>query len=297
MHQLHNKKSNLVRASTLTSEFIRDHFDVLNTAVDLRVCDHLSAISNHWSEEEKQRGRRLVKIIIESKSLPRYKVKAEPVNPGCFDENDTVISCIRWAEKNIDVVTSVDIIVVIEKFVGQTLSVEEKSRIRRNLQFLKPFTISKTGAESKRLFNSIMAMDNPKPRNIEKNLKVFKWTDLFVAVSKVLSKYSQNPSAELKEDGVLQEVSPPSTRSSHEPPDSSTDVSLFPPSGGQRPRRGSSHIFTTEEQKHESVFAPYARGENLVAEWTGSTSKEYRGPLHLPKAEAGRFWPRGIECA
>ncbi|QFZ29365.1 hypothetical protein EJF18_50603 [Clavispora lusitaniae] len=41
-----------------------------------------------------------------------------------------------------------------------------------------------------------MAMENPRPRNIEKDLKVFKWADLFVAVSKVLSKYSPNPNRE-----------------------------------------------------------------------------------------------------
>ena len=39
-----------------------------------------------------------------------------------------------------------------------------------------------------------MSMENPRPRNIEKDLKVFDWSDLGRAVQKVMSKYYVVPS-------------------------------------------------------------------------------------------------------
>lgn len=196
MRQQDCSGSKLIRTSTLSSEFIRNNLDVINTTVDLNVSDKINQMSDNWTREEEMQGRRLVKLTVTNESMSKFCVSADAVSPADYNPRDLVVSCIRWAEKNVDVVTSVDIIVVLEYFVGQAFSIEEKSRIRRNLQFLKPFTITKTNEDSKRLFNAIMAMENPRPRNIEKDLKVFKWADLFVAVSKVLSKYSPNPNRE-----------------------------------------------------------------------------------------------------
>lgn len=285
MHQSGKGKSKLVRASTLSSDFIRDNLDVLNTAVDLTVSENLSQMSDSWSEDELRDGRRLVNIKIESNSLPQLKVKAEPVHPGSFNKDDLVISCIRWSEKNLDVVTSVDILVVLEHIVGQTLSVEEKSRIRRNLQFLKPFTISKTGADRKRLFDAIMAMDNPKPRNIEKNLKVFKWTDLFVAVSKVLSKYSPNPTFPPK-GTVAQEPSPPSTGSSHEPSEYPVPRDEEAPRGKRYPLRDARPLCIVGKQ-HQPVSTAQTSSCSQELQWTKSSFSSQRPKV--PRGEAGPF--------
>ncbi|KAL6022966.1 hypothetical protein ACNR90_003042 [Candidozyma auris] len=185
----------LVRTSTLPSEFIRQHIEIVNTPIQLDVGREVCEMQSSWCKEEQDEERRLVRLIVKRRSYATFAISAEPVAPHSYasDDNSLVISCIRWKEKNICVVTSVDIILVLEHLVGEHFSIEEKSRVRRNLQFLKPYTVTKSSPECRRLFSSLMSMENPRPRNIEKGLKVFEWSNLFVAVNRVLSKYSANP--------------------------------------------------------------------------------------------------------
>lgn len=188
---------NLLRTSTLLSDYIRKHLEFINAPIQLNVSPSVNQVMCGWNEEEVKVGRRLVHLNVARESYAKFQIEAEPISPESYTSGDgrLVVSCISWEEKGRKVVTSVDLILVLEFIVGELFSIEEKSRIRRNLQFLKPWTITRSGSESKRIFNSIMAMDNPRPRNIEKDLKVFDWSELFVAVEKVLSKYSANPSA------------------------------------------------------------------------------------------------------
>ena len=86
--------------------------------------------------------------------------------------------------------TSVDAIYLLEALVGGRFSVEEKNRIRRNLERCKPDTMSKTKDETRDFFSLIMGFPKPKPRNIEKDVKVFRWSDLPGALAKSISKYS-----------------------------------------------------------------------------------------------------------
>lgn len=186
---------NLLRTSTLLSEYIRKHLDFINTPIQLHVSPSVDQMTCGWTDQEISVGRRLVQLNVARESYANFHIDSEAISPGSYTSGDgrLVISCIRWEEKSRFVVTSVDAILVLECLVGEQFSIEEKSRIRRNLQFLKPWTITRSNNESKRIFNSLMAMENPRPRNIEKDLKVFEWGELFVAVRKVLSKYSANP--------------------------------------------------------------------------------------------------------
>ncbi|KAH9978969.1 hypothetical protein BGW80DRAFT_708077 [Lactifluus volemus] len=77
---------------------------------------------------------------------------------------------------------------LVEYIVQAELSSEEKSRIRRNLEFLHPTTVSKAGMEG--LFQTIMQFPSPKPRTIEKDIKIFQWDTLVAGLNKVLDKYS-----------------------------------------------------------------------------------------------------------
>lgn len=185
----------LLRTSTLLSEYIRKHLDIINTPVQLKVSPSVKKETADWTPEETVAGRRLVKLVVTRESYAKFHVEAQSVSQSAYTAGSgtPVISCIHWEEKNQYVVTSVDVITVLEHLVGKLFSIEEKSRIRRNLQFLKPATITRSNADSKRMFNKIMAMESPRPRNIEKDIKVFDWSELFVAVQKVLSKYSANP--------------------------------------------------------------------------------------------------------
>lgn len=68
--------------------------------------------------------------------------------------------------------TSVDTIYLLEALIGVRFSVEEKNRIRRNLEGLKPDTVSKNKSSTEEFFKLIMGLPKPKPRNIEKDVKV-----------------------------------------------------------------------------------------------------------------------------
>ena len=85
--------------------------------------------------------------------------------------------------------TSVDTIYLLESLVAVRFTVEEKNRIRRNLEALHPLTVSKAKADTENFFRVIMSFPNPKPRNIEKDVKVFEWGQLEDALRKIIGKY------------------------------------------------------------------------------------------------------------
>lgn len=100
-----------------------------------------------------------------------------------------MVSCIYRDEEDSCCVTSVDIIYLLEKLVDDEFEVEEKNRIRRNLEGLRPTTISKHKPGFEDFFQRIMDFPDPKPRNIEKDVKVFDWNLLPEALNKIISKY------------------------------------------------------------------------------------------------------------
>ncbi|KAL9555292.1 hypothetical protein MBANPS3_002417 [Mucor bainieri] len=101
-----------------------------------------------------------------------------------------VISCIYWRERNDYFITSVDCIYLLESLIGIQFTVEEKNRIRRNLEGFRPLTVSKCKIECADFFKLIMSFPHPKPRNIEKDVKVFSWKTLPHALRKIIRKYT-----------------------------------------------------------------------------------------------------------
>lgn len=85
--------------------------------------------------------------------------------------------------------TSVDTIFLLESIIAVGFTVEEKNRIRRNLEGFRPMTVSKAKSDSEDFFKVIMGFPNPKPRNIEKDVKVFPWKILAHALRKIVGKY------------------------------------------------------------------------------------------------------------
>jgi hypothetical protein len=73
--------------------------------------------------------------------------------------------------------------------VGVRFSVEEKNRIRRNLEGFRPITVSKNKQGAEDFFKLVMSFPNPKPRNIEKDVKVFPWKIFGTALKKIIGKY------------------------------------------------------------------------------------------------------------
>jgi hypothetical protein len=101
-----------------------------------------------------------------------------------------VISCIYWRERNDYFITSVDCIYLLESLIGIQFTVEEKNRIRRTLEGFRPLTVSKCKVECADFFKLIMSFPHPKPRNIEKDVKVFAWKTLPHALRKIIRKYT-----------------------------------------------------------------------------------------------------------
>jgi hypothetical protein len=104
-----------------------------------------------------------------------------------YKENTIVVSCIFNDDDYF--ITSVDVIYLLEALAGNRFEVEEKNRIRRNLEGFKPMTISKSKPGTEEFFRVIMELPPPRPRNIEKDVKVFEWGKLKLMLEKVFSKY------------------------------------------------------------------------------------------------------------
>lgn len=152
----------------------------------------ISLMTRSWSLDEIAASRRVV-CFETSPTNPTVvqcsAVAADDVE-AYLASNQTLISCIHWEDKNEHYITSVDLIFLAESLMGQPFSVQDKNRIRRNLEGFHPKTITKTRRDTSEFFKLIMAFPKPKPRNIEKDLKVFLWKDVAEAVKKIIKKYS-----------------------------------------------------------------------------------------------------------
>ncbi|TDL26055.1 hypothetical protein BD410DRAFT_716587 [Rickenella mellea] len=140
------------------------------------------------SANDMNAGRRLVRFF-RSQEGSKLQVSCHPIPQDSFKEADIVISCIYRPETNNCWFTSVDVIYLLERLVVTPFTVEEKNRIRRNLEGFRPTTVSKKSRGSEHFFQQIMDFPVPKPRNIEKDVKVFPWSVLTQALEKIISKY------------------------------------------------------------------------------------------------------------
>lgn len=176
----------------------------------LKIAGKLETMAENWTQEEWENRRRIV-LFRKTQRGSTLNATFQPVGVQDRPPNSVCISCIWWAEKNECYVTSVDTIYLLEQLVAapNRFSVEEKNRIRRNLEGFHPQTVSKAKAESEEFFKIIMAFPNPKPRNIEKDVKVFPWKILESALKKIIGKYSASPSSTLPPANIMNQPSAP----------------------------------------------------------------------------------------
>ncbi|KAK9460244.1 uncharacterized protein V1516DRAFT_607156, partial [Lipomyces oligophaga] len=149
-------------------------------------------MTRSWTREEWQAQRRLVRFVHYQRGAvvraSAYAISQQEYTQRI--EGEHIVSCMYWAERKDFYVTSVDCIQLLEHLVCAQFTVEEKNRIRRNLEGYRPLTVSKSRADSNEFFKVIMGFTNPKPRNIEKDVKVFPWRVLGLALKKIVGKYS-----------------------------------------------------------------------------------------------------------
>ena len=163
-----------------------------NAKAMLKLDGELNSMTQNWTHSEKEVQRRLVQFR-RSQAGSVITATFEPVTLEDRLPNSICVSCIWWEEKNECYVTSVDTISLLESLVAVRFTVEEKNRIRRNLEGFRPATVSKTKPDSEEFFKLIMGFPNPKPRNIEKDVKVFPWRILSTALRKIIGKYARQP--------------------------------------------------------------------------------------------------------
>lgn len=157
--------------------------------MNLEFMTSLEDMCQSWDSDELCANRRLVKFTILREGshimLHTERISQDDYSP----DNDIVISCIRHEETASFHVTSVDVLSLFQAICGQKLSVKEKTRLRRNIQCFSPIRLSKTDCEYTSFYYLIMEMSNPKPRTIDKKLKVFNWCVLKEMLDKMLSKF------------------------------------------------------------------------------------------------------------
>ena len=179
-------------------DHLTDQEDMYAQTPILDLVTPLQPICVGWSPAEVSAGRRLVRFV-KVQDGRRLIVSCEPIGQEEYSETDTVISCIHREGIDTCFVTSVDVIYLLERLTDGEFPVEEKNRIRRNLEGLRPTTVSKHKAGFGDFFQRIMDFPDPKPRNIEKDLKVFEWNLLGQALEKILSKYVRYPKLTLSD--------------------------------------------------------------------------------------------------
>ncbi|PVU97601.1 hypothetical protein BB561_000431 [Smittium simulii] len=155
--------------------------------------NNLNTVTKDWTNSEINDKRRLVQFWKKSKGSD---IVCTFKNMSVYERatNNVIVSCIYWESKNDYFITSVDCIYLLESLISVKFTVEEKNRIRRNLEGFRPLTASKNKPDSSDFYKLIMSYPNPKPRNIEKDVKVFKWEMLQNALKKIIGKYTSSHS-------------------------------------------------------------------------------------------------------
>ncbi|CAK4033931.1 Hypothetical predicted protein [Lecanosticta acicola] len=227
-----------------------------NAKAMLKIDGDLNTMSDKWTSDEWEVKRRLVQFR-RSQVGSVITATFEPVTPEDRIPNSICVSCIWWEEKQECYVTSVDTISLLESLVAVRFTVEEKNRIRRNLEGFRPATVSKTKQDSEEFFKLIMGFPNPKPRNIEKDVKVFPWRILGTALKKIIGKYSASYSSTA---GLL-----PTPGASNYLPVSRASEAILDPRPAASPRSTSSsatshgHAYAAQSMQ-ASMYPPHAVG-------------------------------------
>ena len=202
----------------------------------LKIHGELDSMADNWSDEEWTAKRRLVQFFrTQNNNTIDAEFQAVPPEQGA-PKGGICISCIWWAERRECYVTSVDTLFLLEQLVAVRFTTEEKNRIRRNLEGFRPTTVSKGKSDSEDFFKVIMDFPNPKPRNIEKDVKVFPWKILDHALKKIIGKYVSASTADEQrcQTDNAQSASYASTASSTVTPRSSIYAGVSDSTGERR---------------------------------------------------------------
>ncbi|GMK58881.1 hypothetical protein CspeluHIS016_0603230 [Cutaneotrichosporon spelunceum] len=152
-----------------------------------------------WTEFETKERRRIIEFtaVFDFKPtfIPQVIVHWRPIDPSQYQSsrpNSHSISVIL--DEGRAVLTSVDIISSAETFFATRFCTGEKNRIRRGFESSGPNTLHKGGSE---LYSCIQGFNNPKPRNIDKSVKVFPAVVFRSLIEKICSNYVSTTSSSI----------------------------------------------------------------------------------------------------
>lgn len=160
---------------------------------NLRFINSVNDITEKWSDQELQNGRRLVQFWRKQEGNT-IVIHHEVITQQEYVEGNLVVSCLWWHDRKEHFFTSVDAITLAEFLLETSFTVPAKNRARRNIAVLNPITLPKVKNDrartaNERMFVKVMGYPPPKPRTIEKNIKVYRWRDLTSCLEKIIQKY------------------------------------------------------------------------------------------------------------
>ncbi|KAK9762147.1 hypothetical protein K7432_012400 [Basidiobolus ranarum] len=232
---------------------------------------HLDDMMKDWTSDENKCRRRLVQFW-RTHEDSAIQCSFQSVVPADLPPNSIVVSCIYWEQKNDYYITSVDCIYLLESLIAVRFTVEEKNRIRRNLEGFRPLTISKCKQECSDFFKLIMSFPNPKPRNIEKDVKVFPWKVLPDALRKIVGKYTASYSSTASVDlDAFHNTFPPTPTPKNPSPRSSVVNYSYVGSAAQGEHNTSNSISCTPPSNIDATYVlNNTYGQSPISHQTGA---------------------------
>jgi hypothetical protein len=161
---------------------------VMRAKARLEIEGDLNTMKENWSSDMWASRRCLVEFKCRRVDATVH-ASFRAVEEKDWQQNMIVISCLYHDARNDWFFTSVDAIYLLECLMETRYTTEEKNRIRRNLESFKPTTLQKNEGQWQDFYAHIMNYPNPKPRNIDKGLKVFPWAHLEQALKKIFGNY------------------------------------------------------------------------------------------------------------
>jgi hypothetical protein len=153
-----------------------------------------------WNNTEISRKRRLVAFTCHTDNAKfTAHFTAQPIpHLGLATAAAKVVSCIYVPPEasqmpNTCIITSYDFINLISWMLRKPVwfTVDERNRVRRNLEIFNPQTLHKEGAyDVWDLFKQVTGYQYPKPWNIQKDFKVFDWSLIEAMMKEISKKYT-----------------------------------------------------------------------------------------------------------
>lgn len=165
--------------------------------MELVILSDFGSTLESWSKKEKAIGRRLVRFERrQAGPVVRLTFETQPPQES-YEDTERIISCISWPQGRVGYfLTSFDVLKLAEYILGTSMNTEVKNRARRNMAAVASKTLAKGDYEldtsldaDNEAFLKVMSFDDPKPRSIEKSIKIYDWFDLKHCLEKILSRF------------------------------------------------------------------------------------------------------------